>query len=235
MKKFFVLIFVMTMIQLSSLGQTKGTAARAKPRLPAAAIVPSAPSIPAGMIAGRTYTNRALSFEITFPDAWLVPGSDFVAYMKGKGIDLTPKPPKALRVSDQKKIEADFKRLKILLTAYRSLPGTAQNAVARIAAEDVRELNTNRPVKDAVDYVDLMRSQFAIMKMPASFKYSETQAEHLGPNQFAYIDSSVGPIKTRVYVTVRKNFAILFSLDYVADEDLQTFREVLAQANFDIK
>jgi protein tyrosine phosphatase (PTP) superfamily phosphohydrolase (DUF442 family) len=45
-------------------------------------------------------------------------------------------------------------------------------------------------VKDAVDYFDLMRSQFAVMKLAADFKYSETQAEKLGLKQFAFLDTS---------------------------------------------
>ena len=80
-----------------------------------------------------------------------------------------------------------------------------------------------------------MRTQMNMVKMPVGFKYSETQAEKLGANQFGYLDSSQGDLKTRIYVTVRKKFAILFSLDYSADEDLETFRDVLARAKFSIK
>ena len=80
-----------------------------------------------------------------------------------------------------------------------------------------------------------MRSQMNLVKMPAGFKYSETDAEQLGPNQFAYLDSSQGEVKTRVYVTVRKKFAILFSLEYAADEDLEVFRDLLARAKFSNK
>jgi hypothetical protein len=132
-------------------------------------------------------------------------------------------------------VDAAFNRLKILLTAYRSLPGTAGNAVARVAVENVRTLNTNRPVKDAVDYIDLMRSQMSLVKMPAAYTYSETQAERLGSNQFAFIDSSDKSQKTRVYVTVRGGYAILFSLNYTADDDLETFRDALARATFTTK
>jgi hypothetical protein len=191
--------------------------------------------IPSGSVSGRTYSNKTLGFAITFPDTWLIAGDDFAAYMKSKGFDLTPKPPRAANPLDQKKVTAAFDRLKIVATAYRSLPGTDGNAVARIAIEDVRKLNTNRPVKDAVDYVDLMRSEMRLIKMPAGFKYSETQAEKLGAHQFAFIESSDQTSRTRIYVTVRRGYAILFSLNFSADDDLETFRDMLARADLALK
>jgi hypothetical protein len=232
MKKFFILLLTLTAVSLSASGQTKSPVARPSAK-PAVRAVPATDlPVPTGTVTGRTYTDRGLGFEITFPDTWLIAGDDFIGYMKAKGFDLTPRPPKAADLASQGKVNADFKRLRILLTAYRSLPGTAENGVVRIAAESIRSLNTNRPVTDAVDYVDLMRSQLAAVRMPASFKYSETQAEKLGNNQFAYIDTSQGEVKTRVYVTVRNGYAILFSLDYFLDSDLETFRDFLARANF---
>jgi hypothetical protein len=170
--------------------------------------------------------------SVTFPDTWLIGDDAFFAYMKSKGYDLTPKPPKAANPAAQAKVNAAFNRLKILVTVYRSLPGTPENGVVRVAAEPVSRLDTNRPVKDAVDYVDLMRSQMTAMQVPADLKFSETQAEQLGPNQYAYIDTSDKQGKTRMYVTVRRGYAILFTLNYSADDDLSTLREILATATF---
>ena len=219
---------------MSASGQTKATVTR-PPSKPAVRAVVTDPPVPIGTVSGRTYTDRGLGFEITFPDTWLIAGNDFIGYMKAKGFDLTPRPPKAADLASQGKVNADFKRLRILLTAYRSLPSTAENGVVRIAAESIRSLNTNRPIADAVDYVDLMRSQIGAVRMPAGYTYSETKAEKLGNNQFAYVDTSQGEVKTRVYVTVRNGYAILFSLDYFSDSDLETFRDFLARANFALK
>src|SRR5689334_9631273 len=200
-----------------SVTQAKRTASPRRTAAKAAATSPAASAVPRGTVSGRTYTNKGLGFSVTFPDTWLIPGDDFVAYMKKAGYDISPKPPKAANPADQKKVDAAFYRLKILVTAYRSLPGTEGNSVARIAVEKVNLLNTNRPVKDAVDYVDLVRSQMASIKMPADQKFSETQAEKLGGNQYAFIDTSDKNTKTRMYVTVRNGFAILFSLNYSTD------------------
>jgi hypothetical protein len=185
-----------------------------------------------GTISGKTYTNKTLGMTVTFPDTWLIGDEPFFAYMKSKGYDLTPKPPRAATPAAQAKVNAAFNRLKILVTAYRSLPGTPENGVLRIAAEPIARLDTNRPVKDAVDYVDLMRSEMKAVQTPADLKYSETQAEQLGSNQYAYIDTSEKDVKTRMYVTVRRGYAILFTLNYSADDDLATLREILATATF---
>jgi hypothetical protein len=229
------LLFVAIGILVSPIvGQTKSAAARPASRSTRSIPIASN-TVPKGTITGNTYTNKFLGFTLPLPETWTIATDEFATYMKGKGVDVSAKPPKAADLLSQKKVDANFKRLTILATAYRSLPGTAQNSMIRIAAEDVKGLNTNRPVKDAVDYVDLMRTQLSSVRMPAGYKYSETQAEKLGPNQFAYIDTSDNQGKTRIYVTVRKGYAVLFSLNYVADEDLETFRDILARANFALK
>jgi hypothetical protein len=73
------------------------------------------------------------------------------------------------------------------------------------------------------------------MKLPSDFKYSETQAEQLGSHQFAFLDASSNAGKKRLYATVRKGYAILFSLSYTKDEDLAVLREVLRNGNFALR
>ena len=102
----------------------------------------------------------------------------------------------------------------------------------RIAVED---LTLTPQVKDAVDYFDLMRSQFAAMKLPADFKYSETQAEKLGAKQFAYLDTWSSAGRKRMYATVRRGHALLFTLSYSKPEDLATMRQILAGGDFRIQ
>lgn len=182
-----------------------------------------------GRISGRTYTNTVYGFEITFPDTWLVPDRDFEAFMKSQGHDITLKAPDNIRGAGKIQINRALENVKILVTGYRAMPGMADNAIMRAAAEDLR---TTPHVKDAVDYFDLMRSQFALMKLPADFKYSETQAEKLGVKQFAFIDTSSNSGKKRMYATVRNGFAIMFTLSYTKLEDLATMRQILAGGNF---
>ena len=182
-----------------------------------------------GRIEGRTYTNTVYDFRVTFPDTWLLPDRDFEDVMKSKGFDITLKAPDNLSGASKLQVEKALEKVKILATGYRSMPGSTDNAIMRIAAEDLR---TTPQVKDAVDYFDLMRSQFAVMKLPADFKYSEMQAEKLGAKQFAFLDTSTAAGKKRMYATVRNGHAIMFTLSYSKPEDLATMRQILAGGDF---
>jgi hypothetical protein len=185
-----------------------------------------------GTVAGRTYTNRKFGFEVTFPGTWLIPGDDFEEAMKKRGFDLGLKAPDSMSPVAQAKINRAVKNVTILLTAYRSMPGTDDNAIVRISVED---LSLNPQITDAVDYFDAMRATFKAMPLPADFTYSETQAEKLGEMQFGYIDTATGTAKKRMYATVRRGYAILFTLSYRADSDLVTMQRILEKGNFDVK
>ena len=185
-----------------------------------------------GTVSGRTYTNGTFNFEVTFPDTWLIPDSDFEAYMKKQGFDLSLKAPDSLPPASKTVLNKAIKRVDILLTAYRSMPGSADNGIVRISVED---LSANPQIKDAVDYFDAIRAMYATMKLPADFKYSETQAEKLGSKQFAYLDASSSAGKKRMYATVRNGYAIMFTLSYDKAADVETFREILEGGNFNLK
>lgn len=243
MKTCLGIIFVFAALSASTLGQPrakatpKPAAPPAEKRKPAASAVPAIVPVAkgsneAGAVLGRTYTNREFGFEITFPMTWLIPGDDFEAEMKKAGFDLSLSPPPSLGSVDRIKMNKALQQVDILVTAYRSMPGSADNAIVRVSTEDLR---ANPQIKDAVDYFDAMRAQFRVMKLPADFKYSETQAEQLGEKQFGFLDSSSSAGKKRLYATVRNGHAILFSISFTKDEDLQVFRRVLAEGNFALK
>jgi len=185
-----------------------------------------------GDVSGRTYTNTVHGFRITFPDAWLIPGRDFEDVMKSSGYDITLKAPDNVSGASKIQLEKALQKVKILVTGYRSMPGSTDNAILRVSVEDLR---TVPAVKDAVDYFDLMRSQFAVMKLPTDFRYSETQAEKLGAKQFAYVDVSSNAGKKRMYATLRNGHAIMFTLSYTKPEDLATMRQILSTGNFALK
>jgi hypothetical protein len=178
------------------------------------------------------YTNTVYGFRITFPDAWLIPGRDFEDQMRSQGFDLSLKAPVNVGRAGQLQVAKSLEKVKILVTGYRALPGSKDNAILRVAVED---LSMTPQVKDAVDYFDLMRSQFAVMKLPADFKYSETQAEKLGAKQFAFLDTSSNAGRKRMYATVRRGHAILFTLSYSKPEDLAAMRQILAGGDFTLQ
>src|SRR5476649_1003873 len=67
-----------------------------------------------GIVVGRTYTNKNFGFEVTFPDTWLIPDSDFEAYMKKQGFDLSLKAPDSLPPASQTKINDAVRRVEVL-------------------------------------------------------------------------------------------------------------------------
>jgi len=190
------------------------------------------PDIDRGVVSGRTYTNFTYGFDVEFPAEWLIPGDDFEEYMKSQGIDLRLKAPDSLTPAAKAQVERSLRNVAILLTAYRSMPGTADNAIARISVES---LAANPQIKDAVDYLDAVRATYATMKLPPDFTYSETDAEQLGLTQFGFLDTASKDGKKRMYAIVRNGTAVLFTLSYTKDEDLATLRRVLEEGNFRLK
>jgi len=212
---------------------TAAVSAQRKPKpKPAPQPTPAKSAIDRGKVSGRTYTNKALEFEITFPDSWLIPGDDFEAYMKKQGFDLSLKAPDSLPPATKAQLNKAIKRVEILLTAYRSMPGMPDNAIVRISVED---LSANPQIKDAVDYFDAMRAMYSKMKLPRDLKISETQAEKLGAMQFGFLDADSTAGKKRMYATVRKGFALMFTISYTNADDLEVLRQTLTNGNFALR
>ncbi|MGH9820881.1 MAG: hypothetical protein ACRD43_11985 [Pyrinomonadaceae bacterium] len=230
MRKVFEIVLISTLVSGVTFAQREPVRKPAVSK--AQSVVPIKEIVDKGMVSGRTYTNEKLNFSITFPDTWLVPDSDFEDYMKKQGFDLSLKAPDSLGTAERARINRSLKRVEILVTAYRSMPGSSDNAIMRVSAED---LKTNPQIKDAVDYIDAMRAMYKTMRLSPDFKYSDTQAEKLGEHQFAFIDVTSDAGKKRLYATVRGNFALLFTLSYTSADDLQAMRQILTDGNFKLK
>ncbi len=228
--------YIGVFVVLSSFTAGAFTQTPTRPQTSTAAAIPKGvpvkDPVDRGTVSGRTYTNRTLGFEITFPDEWLIPGDDFEVKMKDAGFDLSLKAPTNVGPQTRTKLNQALTKVDVLLTAYRSMPGSAENAIVRVSVED---LSSNPQIKDAVDYLDAMRFQFRSMTLPADLKFSETQAERLGRKQFGFLDLTNKAGKKRLYVTVRGRTAILFTVSYSREDDLQTIRRVLAEGTFALK
>ncbi len=240
MKKFALILSILAAAAISAAAQTKsptpakipaGVPIKPGTTLAKAAVATQKNVVDPGKVKGKTYTNTTFGFEVVFPDTWLIPGDDFEGFMKDKGYDLAVRV-KATDPQAKANVRRFEKQVTLLLTAYRSMPGTRDNGIVLISVED---LTDSPKVKDAVDYFDLMRAQISTMKLPTDFKYSEVGAEKLGPKQFAYLETSSNAGKKRMYATVRGRHAIMFTLSYSANDDLVTLRRILEEANFSIK
>ena len=174
-----------------------------------------------GKVENRTYTNKKFGFEIAVPDNWFIAGPDFVKIVKEKGHDLS------IDVAAAR----GNRSIEILMTAFRSETQSG-DAILRVTSEN---LKANPQIRDAVDYFDAITAAYATTKLPPDFIYSATKAEKLGARQFAYLDTSSNAGKKRMYATVRNGFAIMFTLSYTSDEDLQTLRRILETGNFPLR
>lgn len=235
MKKFaFVLLFV-------SISCVSAFAQKPKPKtgnIPAGVPVKQGTEIGSlednsgGSLDGKTYTNEKYRFEVTFPVDWGITVTDFEDELLKQGIDLRLKAPDAANPQNQANLDKAVDHVKVLLTAYHLNTETRENAILRISVED---LSANPQIKDAVDYFNAMRQTFKLAKLPADFKYSETDAEQLGKKQFAFLDIETSEAKKRMYATVRNGYALMFTLSYKDVSDLQALRDSIANGDFSLK
>lgn len=230
MRKVFLFLSVFLPAFAPALPQTKAPQTTSTAKVPS--VVPIKEIVAKGAVSGRRYSNDRLNFSITLPEAWEIKPNNFADDVLKQGVDIRLKAPDSLRPGDQARINQSLRRVEILLTASRARFDSYQNAILRVSAED---LKPNPQIKDAVDYFDAVRASYKSMKLPADFVYSDTQAERLGHHEFAYlnIDSAAG--KKRLYATVQNGYAVLFTLSYSSDDDLQSLRKILADGNFKLK
>jgi len=226
MKKVFA-ILAMSCLAGTAIAQRKPVANRPAARRPVTS-KPVPRSVPVKPV-NHTFTSELHHFTITFPDDWSIADDKFAEKVEEKGIDLSLKAPDTADPMAKARLDRSLQNVKVLVTAVRANADSNNNAIIRVSAES---LILKPQVRDAVDYFDLMRSMFQSMKLPADFKYSETQAEQLGSHQFAFLDVSSSAGKKRMYATVRNRYAIMFTLSYTTDEDLQTLRQILAKGDF---
>lgn len=223
--KFIVVVLASLLIAGSSSAQTRRPMARPTPTASPTSVPAAVPAIittlDTGTISDHTYTNRTLGFELTFPETWQISDGSKVRISP----DASVKAPDSLPAITRAQMNRALKNVTVLVTASKPSSAPADTAVIQISVED---LSLNPQIRDAVDYIDAVRSEYSKIQLPAGFNYSETQAEKLASGQFGYLDTSESASKKRIYVTVRGGKAILFTLTYLRDVDLETFRSIMS-------
>jgi hypothetical protein len=79
-----------------------------------------------------------MDFGSRYPETWLIPGRDFEDVVRSSGYDISLKAPDNLSGASKLQVEKALERVKVLLTAYRSMPGSTDNAILRVSVEDLR-------------------------------------------------------------------------------------------------
>ncbi len=213
MRKLFILIALsLCFTSISHAQKTKPT----PPKRPAPE-VKMQPAVDFGEILDRSYTNFFFGFKLTFPESWFVNTTENDADLKKVKINLDIDTPK---------------NTKNILNAFKFQEKIGVTSVFRVSTEDLDNFSN---IKNAVDYFDAMRQTFKVVKLPPDFKYSETDAEKLGNVQFAFLDISSSKGTKRLYATVKNDFAIIFTLTYETDNELQEMKKILSEGDFGYK
>lgn len=216
MKKVFAILFSVFSAFLAADAQTAGKTTKFPAGVP---VKETGVEANGGAVEGRKYSNKRFGFSIAVPDNWFIAGRDFETVIKDKGYDLS--------VDD---IAGKANRnIEVLMTAFTSAEGLGRNAIMRVTAEN---LKPNPQIRDAVDYLDAITAAFMSAKLPSDFSYTATNAERLGTNQYAFLDTKSSSGKKRLYATVRMGHAIMFTLSYSEQKDLDDVREILRIAEF---
>ncbi len=214
MRKLFSLIVLTICLTQTFLPQQKQNPT--PPKRPKAEVKPQ-PAVDFGKIDNRSYTNFYFGFKITFPADWFVNTTENDADLKKVKINFDVETPR---------------NTKNILNAFNFQEKLGINSIFRVSTEDLDDFPN---INNAVDYFDAMRQTFKVVKLPQNFKYSETKAEKLGEMQFAYLDISSDKGTKRLYATVKNGFALIFTLTYEKEKELQEMKQILAEGDFEYK
>jgi len=224
------LIFLLTAAVLFSLTVSAQTKPRAKtaPKAAPPAKKAAAAELDKGTIEDGQYTNKYFGITFQVPENWQVQEEIVNKIIKDEGA----KSVKAKTNAGQKALNQASNRVTVAVTAFKNQFLSNDNASFVLSFEDLRPVPT---VKDAVDYLQLLVTTLKQVQLPPEMKYSEIQAEKLGTRQFGFIEINRKEATQRMYVTVKKNYAIFFVFTYNDAADLETMRTMLANGNFALK
>ena len=191
-------------------------------------IVAAQKKVDLGTLRGNTYTNDFFQLKIEFPLGWLVGDNVLEAQLK----EIAQAQIKTRNPSTQSAMIRAVDRVTPLLGGYKALPGTPENPNLRVMVEDLIDAPQ---VKTGSDYLARVEATMKLTVMPSNFFYSEIKTETIDDTPLDYIETTAGSNKKRLYVTVRKGYAILMAIDYYETADFDALHEVLSKADLDYK
>lgn len=219
----FLLIVAACSLTVSAQTKTRPkTAPKAVPKVAAAG------ELDKGTVKDGQYTNKYFGIMFPIPENWQVQEEIVNKIIKDQGA----KSAKGKTAAAQKALNQATNRVTVAMTVFKNPLGSDENASFVLSFEDLRSIPS---VKDAVDYLQLLVTTLKQVQLPPDMKYSEIQAEKLGTRQFGFIEINKKEATQRMYVTVKKNYAIFFVFTYNDAADLEIMRTMLANGNFALK
>lgn len=182
-----------------------------------------------GTLRQNTYTNEFFELKIEFPFGWLVGDNTLEAQLMA----ITAPGVKAKSAKNQKAVNQAINRLTPLLGGYRALPGSVpQNSNLKIVVED---LSTAPTIKTSGVYLKKVIASLNVVKLPPGFTVSAIKNETIDGKQIDYLETRYSTNLKRIYVMVKKGFAVLMTIDSYNQEDFDALHRVLLEADLDYK
>lgn len=182
-----------------------------------------------GKLRGNSYTNEFFEFKIEFPFGWLVGDnaleSQLTAIQKGSV--------QAKNTKNQKALNDAMNRVTPLLGGYKLLPGSSsENSNLRVMAE---RLPATARIKTSEEYLNQMIRTLRLAKLPSDYFISVIKTDFIEGKLIYYVDTKYSGVQSRMYVIVKKGFAVLFSITAYNDSEFEALINVFQAANLNYK
>ncbi len=184
----------------------------------------SSPNIDRGTFSDREYRNLSLGFSLEFPDSWSIDKmgkEEFVQFDSALDEFMA-------NYEKQKKIrECEGSIYHGLFGAF--LPRGSESSPTYLNAYLV-DLTRLRGVDGASGYLRHFQGRFPQLSV---IQIGQIRSGELGGRQFDAISTNASGVRRMEYATIVSEYALVFSILYETDEQLEEARRVLRGISFD--
>lgn len=195
---------------------------------PPAAITTAAEGDPAilGEMVDNLYINRFLAFRLEVPKSYLILNRAEIKVYENAGKDM-------IKAGTDKKtpvFDAALARTLSLLVVATKEPGQLNNSVLEIAvvkqgAGVTRDMVLAQSVKAMTE-----TGQYKVLRSVETVRF--------GGRTFSGVEFETGafglPLKTGLYITMQKNFALTIGLTYSSEEGMKEIEKLAGALNFSV-
>ena len=182
-----------------------------------------------GVLDQNTYVNNFFQLKIEFPLGWLVGDNT----LEKELLALSQPKVAAKNSKQQKEFDHAVQRITPLLGGYKELPGSsAENSNLKITVEN---LKGSPQIKTGKDYIESLKNSLRLARLPVGFNVSDAKTERVDNLELSYLETSFQQNKKRLYVFLRKGFAVLITIEYFNEEDFNSLHQVLLDADLNYK
>jgi hypothetical protein len=195
---------------------------------------PAAKPIDPGRLEGGKYVNDFFGISLSLPQNWVVHGETVKNAIMKTSREVVEAEANARTKAE---LESSLARSTFLFIITKYGPGqqnVAFNAYASLGVERV----PTAIVKTGSDYFDQMRSLMHLSAMKVE-QQGPVRSANYGGVKFYVIDLKVtlqqgekGVAAERLYATVMRGYALVFTFGYLDEDDLKTFDGIMNSVKF---